>query len=77
MFPIANAPLGDYLIPVNADVPLMEVLFVGEPDPMTPVGTKGAGEIGLVGIGAAIANAVFHATGHRVRSLPITVKHLL
>jgi CO/xanthine dehydrogenase Mo-binding subunit len=74
---IANATLGDYLIPVNADVPEMDVLFVGEPDPMTPIGTKGVGEIGLVGIAAAIANAVFHATGHRIRSLPIKLEHLL
>jgi CO/xanthine dehydrogenase Mo-binding subunit len=74
---IANATLGDYLIPVNADVPEMEVLFVGGPDPMTPIGTKGVGEIGLVGIAAAIANAVFHATGRRIRSLPITLEQLL
>ena len=74
---IANATLGDYLIPVNADVPEMGVLFVGEPDPLTPIGTKGMGEIGLVGIAAAIANAVFHATGRRVRSLPIGVEQLL
>jgi hypothetical protein len=47
---IANATLGDYLIPVNADVPEMDVLFVGGPDPMTPIGTKGVGEIGLVGV---------------------------
>jgi xanthine dehydrogenase YagR molybdenum-binding subunit len=74
---IANATLGDYLIPVNADVPEMDVLFVGEPDPLTPIGTKGVGEIGLVGIAAAIANAVFHATGRRVRSLPIGLEQIL
>jgi CO/xanthine dehydrogenase Mo-binding subunit len=74
---IANATLGDYLIPVNADVPEMDVIFVGEPDPLTPVGTKGVGEIGLVGIAAAIANAVFHATGRRVRSLPIGLEQIL
>jgi xanthine dehydrogenase YagR molybdenum-binding subunit len=74
---IANPTLSDYLIPVNADVPDMEVLFVGEPDRFNPIGVKGIGEIGLVGIAAAIANAVFHATGRRVRSLPITIGQLL
>ena len=74
---IANATLGDYLVPVNADVPEMDVLFVGEPDRFNPIGVKGVGEIGLVGIAAAIANAVFHATGRRVRSLPITIDQLL
>jgi xanthine dehydrogenase YagR molybdenum-binding subunit len=74
---IANATLGDYLIPVNADVPEMDVIFVGEPDPLTPIGTKGVGEIGLVGIAAAIANAVFHATGRRIRSLPIGLEQIL
>ena len=74
---IVNATFGDYLVAVNADVPDMEVLFVGEPDPMTPIGTKGIGEIGLVGIAAAISNAVYHATGIRVRELPITLEKLL
>jgi xanthine dehydrogenase YagR molybdenum-binding subunit len=74
---IANANLGDYLVPVNADVPAQEVLFVGEPDRFNPIGVKGVGEVGLVGIAAAIANAVFHATGRRVRSLPITMDKLL
>jgi CO/xanthine dehydrogenase Mo-binding subunit len=74
---IANANLADYLVPVNADVPAMDVLFVGEPDRFNPIGVKGVGEIGLVGIAAAIANAVFHATGRRIRSLPITIDQLL
>jgi xanthine dehydrogenase YagR molybdenum-binding subunit len=74
---IANATLGDYLVPVNADVPDMDVLFVGEPDRFNPIGVKGVGEIGLVGIAAAIANAVYHATGRRIRSLPITLDKLL
>jgi xanthine dehydrogenase YagR molybdenum-binding subunit len=74
---IANATLGDYLVPVNADVPDMEVLFVGEPDRFNPIGVKGVGEIGLVGIAGAVANAVFHATGRRIRSLPITIDKLL
>jgi CO/xanthine dehydrogenase Mo-binding subunit len=74
---ITNANLGDYLVPVNADVPAQEVLFVGEPDRFNPIGVKGVGEVGLVGIAGAIANAVFHATGRRVRSLPITLDQLL
>jgi CO/xanthine dehydrogenase Mo-binding subunit len=74
---IANATLGDYLVSVNADVPDLEVEFVGEPDRGTPIGTKGVGEIGLVGVAAAIANAVYHATGTRVRSLPITIDDLI
>jgi CO/xanthine dehydrogenase Mo-binding subunit len=74
---IANATLADYLVPVNADVPAMDVVFVGEPDPLTEIGTKGVGEIGLPGIAAAVANAVYHATGRRIRSLPITIDHLL
>jgi xanthine dehydrogenase YagR molybdenum-binding subunit len=74
---IANATFGDYLVPVNADVPDIDVVFVGEPDPLTPIGTKGVGEIGLPGTAAAIANAVYHATGRRLRSLPITIDQLL
>jgi xanthine dehydrogenase YagR molybdenum-binding subunit len=74
---IANATFGDYLVPVNADVPEMEVVFVGEPDPANPIGVKGVGEVGFVGIPAAIANAVHHATGRRIRSLPITIDQLL
>ena len=72
---VANATLGDYLVAVNADVPDMDVLFVGEPDRFNPIGVKGIGEIGLVGIAAA--NAVYHATGRRIRSLPITIDKLL
>jgi CO/xanthine dehydrogenase Mo-binding subunit len=74
---IANATFGDYLIPVNADVPEMDVVFVGEPDKATSLGVKGVGEVGYVGIPAAIANAVYHATGKRMRHLPITLDQLL
>jgi CO/xanthine dehydrogenase Mo-binding subunit len=73
---IANATFGDYLIPVNADVPDIDIVFVGEPDTLNPVGAKGLGEIGTVGVPAAIANAVYHATGRRIRSLPITIDQL-
>ena len=74
---IANPTLGDYLVSVNADVPDIDVVFVGGPDRLTPTGTKGIGEVGLVGIAPAIANAVYHATGRRLRSLPITIDQLL
>jgi xanthine dehydrogenase YagR molybdenum-binding subunit len=74
---IANATFGDYLVSVNADVPDIEVVFVGEADPMNPLGVKGVGEIAIVGVAPAIANAVFHATGRRIRSLPITLDQLL
>jgi CO/xanthine dehydrogenase Mo-binding subunit len=74
---IANATFGDYLIPVNADVPDLDVVFVGEPDRFSPIGIKGLGEVGLIGVSAAIANAVYHATGQRLRSLPIAVEKLL
>ncbi len=74
---IANATFGDYLVPVNADVPDIDVTFVGEPDRFSPIGAKGLGEVGTVGVSAAIANAVYHATGRRIRSLPITLDKLL
>lgn len=74
---IANATFGDYLVAVNADMPDIDVVFVGAPDRNTATGTKGVGEIGLVGVAAAIANAVYHATGRRLRSLPITLDQLM
>jgi xanthine dehydrogenase YagR molybdenum-binding subunit len=64
-------------MPVNADVHEIKVLFVDEPDDIVnPLGIKGVGEIGLVGVAAAIANAVYHATGKRIRDLPITLDKL-
>jgi xanthine dehydrogenase YagR molybdenum-binding subunit len=61
-------------VPVNADIHDIEVIFVEEPDErVNPLGIKGVGEIGIVGVAAAIANAVYHATGKRVRDLPITL----
>jgi xanthine dehydrogenase YagR molybdenum-binding subunit len=74
----ANQSLGDYLVPVNADAPDVEVEFVEVRDEVVnPLGVKGVGEISMVGTAAAIANAVFHATGRRVRELPIGIEHLL
>jgi xanthine dehydrogenase YagR molybdenum-binding subunit len=74
----ANASLGDYLVPVNADAPDVDVELIEVEDHVAgPLGVKGVGEIGQVGAAAAIANAVYHATGYRVRELPIGVEHLL
>ncbi|WP_255946033.1 xanthine dehydrogenase family protein molybdopterin-binding subunit [Streptomyces odontomachi] len=74
----ANASLGEYLVPVNADAPDVEIEFVEMDDPIVnPLGVKGLGEVGMVGAAAAVANAVFHATGRRVRELPIRIEHLL
>jgi xanthine dehydrogenase YagR molybdenum-binding subunit len=68
----------DYHIPVNADIPEIDVIFVNEPDAeVSPLGVKGVGEIGVVGTAAAVVNAIHHATGKRVRSLPVTVDKLL
>jgi xanthine dehydrogenase YagR molybdenum-binding subunit len=73
-----NVNLGEYLMPVHADIRNLEVLFVEEEDPhVNPIGAKGIGEIGIVGVSPAIANAVYHATGKRIRDLPITLEKLL
>ena len=73
-----NHNLAEYHVPVCADISGIEVIFVDEPDSRTsPLGVKGLGEIGICGTAAAIANAVFHATGKRVRDLPITLDKLL
>jgi xanthine dehydrogenase YagR molybdenum-binding subunit len=74
---IMNHNIADYHVPVNADVHDIQVIFVDEPDSIiNPLGVKGLGEIGIVGVAAAIANAVYHATGKRVRDLPITIDKL-
>jgi xanthine dehydrogenase YagR molybdenum-binding subunit len=74
----ASTSLGEYLVPVNADAPDVDVDLIEVEDHVTgPLGVKGVGEIGQVGSSAAIANAVYHATGYRVRELPIDVEHLL
>jgi xanthine dehydrogenase YagR molybdenum-binding subunit len=73
-----NENLADYMVPVNADVPSIEVILVPEADDRVNVlGVKGIGEIGIVGMNAAVANAVFNATGKRVRSLPVRAEMLL
>ena len=74
---LVTTSLAEYVVAANADVRDVDVLFVGEPDSMTPLGTKGVGELAITGMAAAIANAVYHATGKRVRDLPITLDKLL
>jgi xanthine dehydrogenase YagR molybdenum-binding subunit len=76
---VPNANFAEYAVPVHADAPpVMDVIFVEEHDPhVNPLGVKGVGEIAMVGIAPAIANAVFHATGKRIRELPITPDRLL
>ena len=72
-----NHNFAEYHVPVNADVQGIEIIFVDErEDALNPLGAKGLGEIGVVGTAAAIANAVYHATGKRVRDLPITLDKL-
>jgi len=75
---IMNPNIAEYHVPVNADVHDVEVIFVDEPDEcVNPLGIKGLGEIGIVGVAAAIGNAVYHATGKRIRDLPITIDKIL
>ena len=72
-----NDNLSEYLIPVNADIRSVEVIMLSETDDQVPMGAKGIGELGNVGTNAAIANAVYHATGRRIRDLPITIDKLI
>jgi xanthine dehydrogenase YagR molybdenum-binding subunit len=74
---IMNPSLSEYHIPVHMDVPAIDVIWTDIPDPHAPMGARGIGEIGITGVGAAVANAVYNATGRRVRDLPITLDKLL
>lgn len=74
---IMNPSLAEYHVPVHLDVPHIEVINNDIPDQHAPLGAHGIGEIGITGVGAAIANAVYNATGKRVRELPITLDKLL
>ncbi|MBW6523574.1 xanthine dehydrogenase family protein molybdopterin-binding subunit [Sphingomonas sp. RHCKR47] len=74
---IMNPSLAEYHVPVHMDVPEIEVMWTDVPDPHAPMGARGVGEIGITGVAAAVANAVFNATGKRVRDLPITLDKLL
>jgi xanthine dehydrogenase YagR molybdenum-binding subunit len=73
-----NHDLAGYEVPVHADIPHQEVIFLDEVDPMSsPMKAKGVGELGLCGVGAAVSNAVYNATGVRVRDYPLTLDKLL
>lgn len=73
-----NADLAEYVLPVNADIGSIDVEFIDKPDPVfNRAGVKGLGEVAMTGVAPAIANAVFHATGRRLRDLPIRIEHLL
>jgi len=75
---LVNNNFADYHVPVQADIPQGEALFVNKPDPyINPIGAKGMGEIATIGVAAAVANAVYNATGKRVRDLPITPDKLI
>ncbi|HEX4510184.1 MAG TPA: xanthine dehydrogenase family protein molybdopterin-binding subunit [Burkholderiaceae bacterium] len=74
---IMNPSLAEYHVPVHLDVPEIDVIWNDIPDPHTPMGARGIGEIGITGTAAAVANAIFNATGRRVRDLPITLDKLL
>ena len=72
-----NHDLAGYEVPVHADIPHQEVIFLDETDPMSsPMKAKGVGELGICGVGAAVANAIYNATGVRVRDYPITLDKL-
>jgi xanthine dehydrogenase YagR molybdenum-binding subunit len=73
-----NANLADYMIPVNADIGEVRIIMVPEEDRIiNPIGVKGIGEIGIVGTSAALANAIYHATGQRLRDLPLRIDSLI
>jgi xanthine dehydrogenase YagR molybdenum-binding subunit len=74
---IMNPSLAEYHMPVHMDVPRIDVMWTDIPDPYAPAGARGIGEIGITGVAAAIANAIYNATGRRVRDLPITLDKLL
>ena len=74
---IVNPSLSQYHVPVHLDVPEIDVLWTDRPDPIAPMGAHGVGEIGVTGVAAAVANAVYNATGVRVRDLPITLDRVL
>jgi xanthine dehydrogenase YagR molybdenum-binding subunit len=75
---IVNRDFAEYHVPVNADIPPMDIVLMDSFDEhASPIGAKGAGEIGIVGVAGAVANAVYHATGVRIRDLPITPDKLM
>lgn len=75
---VVTRDLANYLVPVHADMPDFDIQFIDHPDPyISPIGARGIGEIGITGMAAAVANAVYHATGKRVRDLPVSPEKLM
>jgi xanthine dehydrogenase YagR molybdenum-binding subunit len=74
---VMNPSLAEYHVPVHMDVPKIDVMWTDIPDPHAPMGAHGVGEIGITGVGAAVANAIYNACGKRIRNLPITLDKLL
>ncbi|RAX37361.1 xanthine dehydrogenase family protein molybdopterin-binding subunit [Rhizobium tropici] len=74
---IVNASLAEYHVPVQMDVPQIDIIYTDVADPQAPMGARGIGEIGITGVAAAVANAVFNATGRRIRELPITLDKII
>jgi xanthine dehydrogenase YagR molybdenum-binding subunit len=75
---VVTRDLANYLVPVHADMPVFDIQFIDHPDPyISPIGARGIGEIGITGMAAAIANAIYHATGRRVRDLPVSIEKLI
>ena len=74
---VMNPSLAEYHIPVHMDVPEIDLIWTDIPDPHAPMGARGIGEIGITGVGAAVANAIYNDTGTRIRELPITLDKLL
>jgi xanthine dehydrogenase YagR molybdenum-binding subunit len=73
-----NTDLAEYVVAVNADIGAIDVEFIDKPDlEFNSAGVKGLGEVSMVGVAPAIANAIYHATGRRLRNLPIRIEHLL
>jgi xanthine dehydrogenase YagR molybdenum-binding subunit len=74
---VMNPSLAEYHVPVHMDVPEIDVMWTDIADPHSPMGAHGVGEIGITGVGAAVANAVYNATGKRIRELPIRLDRLM
>jgi xanthine dehydrogenase YagR molybdenum-binding subunit len=75
---LTGQPIGEYFLPTHADRPQFDIGFIDAPEyGLDPIGVRGIGEIGVCGAPAAIANAIFHATGKRLRDLPIRLEHLM
>jgi xanthine dehydrogenase YagR molybdenum-binding subunit len=74
---VVNASLAEYHVPAHLDVPEIDVIWTDEPDPHSPLGARGIGEIGITGVAASIANAIYNATGKQIRALPITLDKVM